>query len=134
MVDTVAYQGTRGAYSHLACCHVFPAAEALACDDFHAALAMVEDGQADRAMIPLENSTAGRVEEIYRLLPNTSLSIIAEHFEPVNHCLLPRRGRVLRIFVRSLLIRKHWHNVSNDCAIWACKRWLQSILLFQLAS
>lgn len=43
-------------------------------------------------MIPLENSTAGRVEEIYRLLPNTSLSIIAEHFEPVNHCLLAPAG------------------------------------------
>jgi prephenate dehydratase len=95
MVNTVAYQGTRGAYSHLSCLQVFPNAEALACDDFHSALAMVEEGKADRAMIPLENSTAGRVEEIYRLLPNTSLSIIGEHFEPVNHCLLAPKGTEL---------------------------------------
>lgn len=49
---------------------------------------MVERGDARLAMIPLENSTAGRVEEIYRLMPKTQLHIIAEHFEPVNHCLL----------------------------------------------
>ncbi|ASP39485.1 prephenate dehydratase [Bacterioplanes sanyensis] len=95
MVNVVAYQGTQGAYSHLACSQVFPDAQALACDDFHSALAAVEQGTADRAMIPLENSTAGRVEEIYRLLPKTSLSIIGEHFEPVNHCLLAPPGTAI---------------------------------------
>jgi prephenate dehydratase len=53
---------------------------------------MVERGEARLAMIPLENSTAGRVEEIYRLMPKTQLHIIAEHFEPVNHCLLAIPG------------------------------------------
>jgi len=88
----VAYQGTSGAYSHLACRRVFPEWEAVACDDFLGALDLVVNGYADRAMIPLENSTAGRVEEIYRLIPRTQLFVIAEHFEPINHCLLAVPG------------------------------------------
>ncbi len=88
----VAYQGTSGAYSHLACRRVFPDWEAVACDDFLSALDLVANGYADRAMIPLENSTAGRVEEIYRLIPRTQLFVIAEHFEPINHCLLALPG------------------------------------------
>lgn len=92
MPPRVAYQGTAGAYSHLACCKVFPDWEAVDCDDFQTALELVASGFADRAMIPLENSTAGRVEEIYRLIPKTPLFVIAEHFEPVNHCLLALPG------------------------------------------
>ena len=55
---------------------------------FSTAMAMVERGDAHIAMIPVENSTAGRVEEIYRQLPHTSLYVIGEHYEPVNHCLV----------------------------------------------
>jgi prephenate dehydratase len=88
----VAYQGVAGAYSDLACKQVFPDYQAFACEDFQSAILMVKQGKADYAMIPLENSTAGRVEEIYRLLPKTHLQIVAEHFEPVNHCLLALPG------------------------------------------
>lgn len=88
----VAYQGVEGAYSHLSCKTVFPDHQAHACEDFQSAILMVEEGRAEFAMIPLENSTAGRVEEIYRLLPKTHLQIVAEHFEPVNHCLLALPG------------------------------------------
>ena len=56
---------------------------------------MVERGDADLAMIPLENSTAGRVEEIYRLIPQMALHVIAEHFEPIVHCLLALPGTKL---------------------------------------
>ena len=94
-MSTVAYQGTSGAYSHLACSKVFPDWEALPCEDFLSALEMVTHGTAERAMIPLENSTAGRVEEIYRLIPRTQLAVVAEHFEPVNHCLMTLPGRSL---------------------------------------
>lgn len=90
--NIVAYQGVEGAYSHLSCTTVFPQHQAFACEDFQSAILMVEEGRADYAMIPLENSTAGRVEEIYRLLPRTHLQIVAEHFEPVNHCLLALPG------------------------------------------
>lgn len=88
----VAYQGVEGAYSHLACKTVFPTFQTLACEDFQSAMLLVEEEKADYAMIPLENSTAGRVEEIYRLLPKTHLKIVGEHFEPVSHCLLALPG------------------------------------------
>ncbi|MCO4757111.1 MAG: prephenate dehydratase [Oceanospirillaceae bacterium] len=91
----IAYQGQPGAYSHLSCTRVFPNMEAFACETFVEAMFMVEDGKADLAMIPLENSTAGRVEEIYRLMPKTQLHIVGEHFEPVNHCLLGLPGTQL---------------------------------------
>ncbi|SEG07113.1 prephenate dehydratase [Marinobacterium lutimaris] len=90
--DIIAYQGYPGAYSHLSCTRVFPQMQAHACESFVDAMFMVDNGEAKFAMIPLENSTAGRVEEIYRLMPKTQLHIIGEHFEPVNHCLLGLPG------------------------------------------
>ncbi|MBK8970657.1 MAG: prephenate dehydratase [Hahellaceae bacterium] len=91
----IVYQGHEGAYSHLACRHVFPDRQARPCPTFRAAMEEVEHGRAELAMIPVENSTAGRVEEIYRLIPKMSLHIVAEHFEPVNHCLLAKKGTQL---------------------------------------
>ena len=88
----IAYQGVPGAYSHLSCRKAHPELEPYACETFAEAMFMVERGQARLAMIPLENSTAGRVEEIYRLMPKTQLHIVGEHFEPVNHCLLALKG------------------------------------------
>lgn len=88
----IAYQGEPGAYSHLSCVHAHPEMEAVACETFSDAMFMVERGEAALAMIPLENSTAGRVEEIYRLIPQTRLHIVGEHYEPVNHCLLGLPG------------------------------------------
>ncbi|KEA62180.1 Prephenate dehydratase [Marinobacterium lacunae] len=90
--NIIAYQGYPGAYSHLSCTRVFPGMTAQACENFFDAMFMVDNGEAKLAMIPLENSTAGRVEEIYRLMPKTQLHIIGEHFEPVNHCLLALPG------------------------------------------
>ncbi|MCD4667863.1 MAG: prephenate dehydratase [Sulfurimonas sp.] len=92
----VAYQGVKGAYSHLACYHVYPKYEAVACKSFDDTMYLVEEDKADIAMIPMENSTAGRVEEIYRLIPKMKLYIIAEHFEAVNHCLLVLRGSSMK--------------------------------------
>ncbi|MAY41065.1 MULTISPECIES: prephenate dehydratase [unclassified Neptuniibacter] len=88
----IAYQGVPGAYSHLSCRKAFPELQAQACHTFADAMFMVDSGKARFAMIPLENSTAGRVEEIYRLMPKTKLHIVGEHFEPVNHCLLALKG------------------------------------------
>jgi prephenate dehydratase len=88
----IAYQGVEGAYSHLACKRAFSKSISIACDSFISAMKLVEAGTANLAMIPLENSTAGRVEEIYRLIPKLSLYIVQEHFEPVKHCLLGING------------------------------------------
>lgn len=85
---TIAYQGVKGAYSHLSCTNVFPQSQYVACDSFQEAMKLAEKGEADFAMIPVENSTAGRVEEIYRLIPKMQLNIVDEHFEPIKHCLL----------------------------------------------
>lgn len=88
----VAYQGEPGAYSHLACKHCFADWQMIPCATFSQALAKVEQGEAHYAMIPVENSTAGRVEEIYRELKGTQLYVVKEHFEPVNHCLIGLPG------------------------------------------
>ena len=90
--NIIAYQGVEGAYSHLACKKAFPSSITIACNSFNDAMKLVESGTANLAMIPVENSTAGRVEEIYRLIPKLSLYIVQEHFEPVNHCLLGIKG------------------------------------------
>ena len=90
--NIIAYQGVEGAYSHLACKKAFPNSITIACDSFCDAMKLVESGTANLAMIPVENSTAGRVEEIYRLIPKLALYIVEEHFEPVNHCLLGVKG------------------------------------------
>lgn len=90
--NIIAYQGVEGAYSHLACKKAFPNSITIACDTFCDAMKLVESGTANLAMIPVENSTAGRVEEIYRLIPKLELYIVEEHFEPVNHCLLGVKG------------------------------------------
>ena len=88
----IAYQGHPGAYSHLACTHVFPTGESRPYPSFVEAMQAAESGDCELAMIPLENSSAGRVEEIYRLIPRMSLHILGEHFEPVSHCLLGLPG------------------------------------------
>ncbi|MGR0277596.1 prephenate dehydratase [Marinomonas dokdonensis] len=96
----VAYQGEPGAYSHLACNHTFPNWKSVNCASFIDALQMVEKGDAYYAMIPVENSTAGRVEEIYRELRRTQLYVVKEHFEPVNHCLIAREGVTIEDIVQ----------------------------------
>ena len=88
MRKKIAYQGVRGAYSEQACKNAFPDLIPIPCDSFQEAMWLAENGEAYLAMIPLENSTAGRVEEIYRLIPKMKLHVIGEHFEPVTHCLL----------------------------------------------
>ncbi|MCH9813697.1 MAG: prephenate dehydratase [Epsilonproteobacteria bacterium] len=89
---SIAYQGVKGAYSEQACKNAYPHLTPIACDTFQEAMWLVEQGDVDIAMIPLENSTAGRVEEIYRLIPKMALHVIGEHFEPVVHCLIGVNG------------------------------------------
>lgn len=92
---TIAFQGEPGAYSELACLNVYPGCTRIPSLTFEEAFQKVENGVAELAMIPLENSTAGRVEEIYHQIPDTKLFVIGEHFEPIGHCLLAARGALL---------------------------------------
>src|SRR3546814_16236153 len=66
--------------------------EALACPTFEDAIAAVKTRRAKLAMIPIENSVAGRVADIHHLLPHSGLHIVAEHFERVRHQLLTLPG------------------------------------------
>ncbi len=90
--NTIAFQGAPGAYSDLACRAVRPEMATLPCRAFEDAFAAVHDGKAALAMIPIENSVAGRVADIHHLLPQSGLHIIGEHFQRVNHHLLGIKG------------------------------------------
>jgi prephenate dehydratase len=107
---TIAFQGQPGAYSDLACRHVFPAMTTLPCDAFEDAFAAVREGRAALAMIPIENSVAGRVADIHHLMPDSGLYIIGEHFERVNHHLLGLPGAKLDA-IRT--VRSHVHALGQ---------------------
>jgi prephenate dehydratase len=89
---TIAFQGELGAYSDLACRGARPEMTTLPCRSFEDAFAAVQDGKAALAMIPIENTVAGRVADIHHLLPQSRLHIIGEHFQRVNHHLLGVAG------------------------------------------
>ena len=91
----IAFQGARGANSDMACRIVFPELASLPCESFEETFAAVREGRAELAMIPIENSVAGRVADIHHLLPDSGLRIIAEHFQRINHYLLAPQGAKL---------------------------------------
>ena len=88
MTRRIAFQGEPGAYSQMACRERRPDLEPLPCQTFEDAMQAVAEGAAEMAMIPIENSLAGRVADIHYLLPETGLSIVGEHFLRVRHKLL----------------------------------------------
>ena len=92
---TVTYQGIPGAFSFDACGQAEPDLYAVPCSSFEGALAAVRDARAERAVIPIENSTFGRVADIHRLLPSSELHIVGEHFMPIRHPLLACPGASL---------------------------------------
>ena len=92
----IAFQGLPGAYSDLACRHAYPQHETLPCASFEDAFAAVRTGKTDLAMIPIENSVAGRVADVHHLMPHSGLHIIGEHFQRVNHHLLAVKGASLK--------------------------------------
>ena len=97
----IAFQGLPGAYSDLACRDAYPGWTTLPCPSFEAAMDAVRGGQAALAMLPCENSLAGRVPDIHRLLPDSGLSVVGEHFERVEHCLLAPPGATLSTLKRA---------------------------------
>ena len=92
MTASIAFQGRLGAYSDLACRTAFPGMPTLPCDTFEQAIDAVRRGTAELAMLPCENSLAGRVPDIHSLLPGSGLHIVGEHFQRVEHCLLGPPG------------------------------------------
>ncbi len=107
MSGIIAFQGVPGAYSDLACRSAFPGMATLPCESFETAMEAVREGRAGLAMLPCENSLAGRVPDIHHLLPGSGLFVIGEHFQRVEHCLLAIPGASI-----GGLKRAHSHTVA----------------------
>jgi prephenate dehydratase len=104
MTDQIAFQGEPGAYSHQAARAAYPGFTPLACATFEDAFAAVQEGSAKLAMIPIENSLAGRVADVHHLLAEAPLYIVAERFEPIRHQLVGVPGARLEGLKR---VRSH---------------------------
>jgi prephenate dehydratase len=112
----IVFQGERGANSHIACLAVYSDYEPIACATFEEALNAVEGGNADLAMIPIDNSIAGRVADIHHLLPRSNLHIIGEYFLPVHFQLMAPKGATLETLKT---VESHIH------ALGQCRSFIQ---------
>jgi prephenate dehydratase len=114
--NRIAFQGEPGANSDTACRNVFPAMQPLPCPTFEDAFNAVETGKADLAMIPIENTIAGRVADIHYLLPESKLHIIDEYFLPIHFELMVLPG-VKREEIRT--VHSHIH------ALGQCRKYIR---------
>jgi prephenate dehydratase len=115
-VKLIAFQGHYGAYSDMACRAKFPDLTTMPCESFEDTFAAVREGRAGCAMIPIENSVAGRVADIHHLLPDSGLNIVGEHFQRVNHKLLAPKGTKIDGLKRVL---------SHEQALSQCRNYLR---------
>ncbi len=106
----ISFQGEPGANSHIACAEVLPDWKPLPCPTFEDAFAAVQEGEAGLAMIPIENSIAGRVADIHHLLPTSGLHIVGEHFLPIHFQLMAVEGANLGT-IRS--VHSHVHALGQ---------------------
>ena len=122
--NRISFQGEPGANSDTACRNMFPDMEPLPCPTFEDAFNAVETGKADLAMIPIENTIAGRVADIHHLLPESKLHIIGEYFLPIHFQLmvLPGVGRGRRSRP-STAISMRSASAANTSARTAGSRW-----------
>ncbi|MHA6687688.1 prephenate dehydratase [Mesorhizobium sp. A556] len=114
--NRIAFQGEPGANSDTACRNVYPSMEPLPCPSFEDAFNAVETGKADLAMIPIENTIAGRVADIHHLLPESKLYIVGEYFLPIHFQLMVLPG-VKREEIRT--IHSHIH------ALGQCRKYIR---------
>ena len=117
MTGRIAFQGEPGAYSHQACHDTHPDLEAVPCRTFEDAIDLARSGGADMAMLPVENSTYGRVADIHRLLPDSGLHIIGEAFVRVHINLLATRGTRLDQVKRAM---------SHTVLLGQCREFLRA--------
>ncbi len=115
---TIAFQGEAGANSHIACAEVFPDVKAVPMATFEDCFAAMESDEVDLAMVPIENSVAGRVADIHHLLPMSSLSIVGEYFLPLHHQLVGLKTATLDGIKT---IQSHVH------ALGACRAVIQEL-------
>ena len=108
--NRISFQGEAGANSDTACRNMFPDMEPLPCPTFEDAFNAVESGAADLAMIPIENTLAGRVADIHYLLPLSDMHIVGEYFLPIHFQLMALPG-VKREEIRT--VHSHVHALGQ---------------------
>lgn len=92
-IRKISFQGAKGANSEIAIHEVYgDQVEAIPCDTFEDAFNTLNSGDADLAMIPIENTLAGRVADIHHILPQSGTHIIGEHFLPIRFDLMVLPG------------------------------------------
>ncbi len=116
----IVFQGEPGANSHLACQEVHPDYEAVPCPTFEDCFGAVDRGEAELAMIPIENSVAGRVADIHHLLPTSGLHIVGEHFLPIHFQLMAPKGAKLSD-IRT--VHSHIHALGQCRKIIRARHW-----------
>jgi prephenate dehydratase len=114
----IAYLGQPGSYSDLACRTAFPGNETLGCVSFPEVFAAASDGRAGLALIPVDNSLAGRIADVHHLLPEADLHIVGEHFQRIEHHLLAPPGATLET-IRT--VKSHVQPLGQ------CRRWLRKM-------
>lgn len=110
MKQKIAIQGELGSYSHLASNKIYKDPEVIPCKTFNDTLNLVKKNKDIFAVIPIENSIAGRVADVHFLLPKYKLKIIGESFHVVNHCLLATRGNDLK---NIKIVKSHSHAIGQ---------------------
>jgi chorismate mutase / prephenate dehydratase len=89
---SVAFLGLRGSYSNLAARKYLSRFQAgiieHSCETFQQILDTVESGQAQYGILPIENTSSGSINDVFDLMQHTSLSIVGELTQPIEHCLL----------------------------------------------
>jgi prephenate dehydratase len=111
------FQGVKGAYSELAGKNLYPGSRSIPCKTFEEMFEAVKNNEAQIALVPIENSKAGRVADTQRLIPDSKLKIIGEYFLEVNHCLLALPGtkidQIKRIHSHEQAIAQCRGNIIN---------------------
>ena len=112
----ISFQGALGSYSHQASTKFFKDPLVIPCDSFEEAIETVRKGKADKAILPVDNSTYGRVADIHSLLPASKLFITAEYFLPVDICMLGTKSSSLETVTTA---------TSHPVLLGQCKQFLK---------
>ena len=112
----ISFQGALGSYSHQASTKFFKDPLVVPCDSFEEAIETVRKGKADKAILPVDNSTYGRVADIHSLLPASKLFITAEYFLPVDICMLGTKSSSLKTVTTA---------TSHPVLLGQCKQFLK---------
>ena len=100
IIKSFSFQGVNGAYSEVAGKNIYPQAQSIACKTFEEMFEIVNQDKADIAIVPIENSRAGRVADTQLLIPDSKLKIVGEYFLDINHCLVAPRGASMNTIKR----------------------------------